>query len=168
MMFITVLTIAFTAIAISQTVADFSDVNRHFVIKLRPDYNYAIYRVDRKDTAITQVLLKTGKYFPLTDIKYKMGKTQIEFISDDIIIVEKSDLIRNNDTMYCYNTYYPDGRILTTGQWNNRQKAGIWTFYDMDGKVFRRELYDEGVIITDTYNDEPQYDSIVRKYIKRR
>ncbi len=51
-----------------------------------------------------------------------------------------------------YFKYYPSGKLMIAGRYDNGKADGEWKYYDTEGNIVKREIYRKGILLQTVEN----------------
>lgn len=117
----------------------------------RQDFYSADFYVTNKDSLITKILKDSlGNIVGVTKSKNGVTMFAAEYYPNGQLIGKTEYMPGAAGGAATY--YYPDGRIKSTGQWQNHVQVGTWKNYEENGRLNEIVYYDSSgdVIKTDS------------------
>lgn len=109
----------------------------------RTDFVTASYYINKKDSAVCQVMKDSSKTIRQVIIAKKNVRTFFAaFYSNGQL---QADLPLDEFGQYHGNTtyYYPSGRTESSGRYEHGIKTGAWKYFDEKGRLLSTDYYDK-------------------------
>jgi hypothetical protein len=103
--------------------------------------------------------ITTGQYTidgDLMRLKGANGKNySLRIETEEILVPVDFDTLKQSYKFLAWTIYYDNGQTRQNGGWTkNNAKDGVWTFYDVNGKIINEKLYEKGKLVNDNFKYE--------------
>lgn len=98
----------------------------------------------------------TGSFTMVGDTVILLSKTKDTFklIKESIEVFRplEIDFVKSGDDFYAWEVLYNSRITKQTGGWTKEgEKSGVWQFFDTNGVLIKKRLYENGILIDDDF-----------------